>query len=81
MPGSSSPLQLAVGTDDATGCHDKHPPRDVGSLEPTIVKIVRVPKVAAPVSVSVELGASGESMSQLSRSVSMPQFPSLYSRC
>lgn len=57
MPGSFAlPLQLAVGTDDATGCHDKHPPGDVGSLEPTIVKIVCVPKVAAPMSVSVELG-------------------------
>lgn len=76
-----TPLQLAVGTDDVTGCHDKHPPRDVGSLEPTIVKIVRVPKVTAPVSLSVELGASREPISQLSHPVSVPQFPNLYSRC
>lgn len=74
-------LQLDVGTDDVTGCHDKHPPRDVGSLEPTIVKIVRVPKVTAPVSLSVELGASREPISQLSLPVSVPQFPNLYSRC
>lgn len=77
----SAPLQLAVRTDDVTGCHDKHPPRDVGSLEPTIVKIVRVPKVTAPVSLSVELRASGEPTSQLSHPVSVPQFPNLYSRC
>lgn len=47
-PAASGPLQLAVGADGVTGCHGKHPDQDVGSLEPTKVKIVVCPQRGRP---------------------------------